>query len=70
MPPKTSARVTPKTHDRADMLYQFGQCASILRNLLYDHSALEEDEFVFLDKHFQILNMAYLHWKRKHKLNG
>ena len=53
--------------DRTDRLHQFGQCAGILRDLLYDDSALDEEEFVFIDKHFQILNMAYLRWKRKHR---
>ena len=53
--------------DRADVLHQFGQSASVLRDLLYDDRALDEEEFVFIDKHFQILNMAYLRWKRKHR---
>lgn len=53
--------------DRSDMLHRFGQCASVLRDVLYDDSALDEEEFVFIDKHFQILNLAYLRWKRKHK---
>ena len=53
--------------ERADSLYQFGQCASVLRNVLYDDRALDEEEFVFIDKHFQILHLAYLRWKRKHR---
>jgi len=52
---------------RADVLHQFGQSASVLRDLLYDDRDLDEEEFVFIDKHFQILNMAYLRWKRKHR---
>ena len=53
--------------DRADRLHQFGECASVLRDMLYDDRVLEDEEFVFIDKHFQILNMAYLRWKRKHR---
>jgi hypothetical protein len=53
--------------DSADRLHQFGQCASVLRDLLYDDRALDEEEFIFIEKHFQILNMAYLRWKRKHR---
>lgn len=53
--------------DRADVLHQFGECASVLRDLLYDDRPLDEEEFVFIDKHFQILNIAYLRWKRKHR---
>ena len=65
---KTSAHdVHVPKDDRADRLHQFGQCASTLRDLLYDDRTLDEEEFVFIDKHFQILNMAYLRWKRKHR---
>jgi hypothetical protein len=53
--------------DRADALYQFGQCASVLRDILYDDRALNDEEFIFIDKHFQILQLAYLRWKRKHR---
>ena len=65
---KTSAHdVHVPKDDRADRLHQFGQYASVLRDLLYDDRALEEEEFIFIDKHFQILNLAYLRWKRKHR---
>ena len=53
--------------DRNDVLHKFGQSASVLRDVLYDDAALDEEEFVFIDKHFQILSMAYLRWKRKHR---
>ena len=64
---KTSTQDVHAPNDRADVLHQFGQCAAVLRNLLYDDRALDEQEFVFIDKHFQIMNMAYLRWKRKHR---
>jgi hypothetical protein len=53
--------------DRGDALSQFGQCASALRDVLYDDRALDDEEFIFIDKHFQILQLAYLRWKRKHR---
>lgn len=53
--------------ERADMLHRFGECASLLRDMLYDDRELDEEEFIFIDKHFQILNIAYLRWKRKHR---
>ena len=53
--------------DRANRLHQFGECASVLRDMLYDDRVLEDQEFIFIDKHLQILNMAYLRWKRKHR---
>ena len=73
MASKTPAGATTSTHhasakaENADVLHQFGQCAIVLRDVLYDDRFLDEEEFVFIDKHFQILNMAYLRWKRKHR---
>ena len=75
MSSKIPAAGTPATgrgfpdEDRADALYQFGQCASVLRDVLYDDRALDDEEFIFIDKHFQILQLAYLRWKRKHRPN-
>jgi hypothetical protein len=37
-----------------------------LRNMLYQDRPLNGAEFVFIDNHFQVLEMAYLRWKRKH----
>jgi len=52
-------------NERIDALREFARCASTLRNLLYDDSALKQEEFLFMDKHYQVLHMAYLRWKRK-----
>ena len=73
MASRTPTGATTGTHnanakaDKTDVLHRFGQCASVLRDLLYDDRALADEEFIFIDKHFQILNMAYLRWKRKHR---
>ena len=64
---KANPRDAHVPDDRADRLHQFGECASVLRDMLYDVRAPEDEEFIFIDKHFQILNMAYLRWKRKHR---
>jgi hypothetical protein len=53
--------------DRGEILHRFGQSASVLRDVLYDDRVVDDEEFVFIDKHFQILQMAYLRWKRKHR---
>ena len=53
--------------DRGEILHQFGQCAAVLRDVLYDDRLVDEEEFIFIDKHFQILQLAYLRWKRKHR---
>ena len=65
MASETPAGVTKSTHnanakaDTADVLHRFGQCASVVRDVLYDDRALDDEEFIFIDKHFQILNMAF-----------
>jgi hypothetical protein len=38
-----------------------------LRNVLYQDRPLNEAEFLFVDNHFHVVQMAYLRWKRKHK---
>ncbi len=47
-------------------LRDFAKSAVVLRDILYDDSPLKETEYVFMEKHMQVLQMAYLRWKRKH----
>jgi hypothetical protein len=47
-------------------LGEFGKCAMALRTMLYQDRALSTMEVHFMDNHFQVLQMAYLRWKRKH----
>jgi hypothetical protein len=61
---------TDDTKERDNTLIEFGRCAVTLRNVLYQDRALDEAEFSFMDNHFQVLEMAYLRWKRKHELRG
>ena len=49
-----------------DTLREFGKCAVTLRNVLYQDRALQTMELHFIDNHFQVLQMVYLRWKRKH----
>ncbi|MFI5247358.1 MAG: hypothetical protein ACHQWV_02255 [Nitrospirales bacterium] len=49
-----------------DTLREFGKCAEVLRDVLDQDRPLYGAEFVFIDNHFQVLEMAYLRWKRKH----
>ncbi len=53
--------------DRGEILHRFGHSAAVLRDVLYDDRVVDDQEFVFIDKHFQILQLAYLRWKRKHR---
>ena len=71
MDSKTSVTGQMKTgtpnDDRGEILHRFGQSAAVLRDVLYDDRVVDDEEFIFIDKHFQILQMAYLRWKRKHR---
>jgi hypothetical protein len=58
--------VRGQTDDR-DALHEFARCVSALRNLFYEERPLDEAEFIFMDKSFEVLQMAYLRWKRVYK---
>lgn len=64
-----TAREVAYTKDRTetdDTLSEFGKCAVALRSVLYKDRSLSEVEYLFMENHFQTLQMAYLRWKRKH----
>jgi hypothetical protein len=46
-------------------LKRFARCAVTLREILHNDSMLSEQEFRFIDNHFQVLEMAYLRWKQR-----
>lgn len=54
------------THEREDALRAFGKRTIALCNELHQFRSLNEVEFLFMDNHFQVLQMAYLRWKQKH----
>ena len=54
------------TNATANSLREFRRCALGLREVLYRDTPLNETEFLYLDNHFKVLEMAYLRWKRKH----
>ena len=39
---------------------------SPLRTVLHQDRPLSLEEFLFMENHFRVLEMAYLRWKRKH----
>ena len=53
--------------DDRDALHEFAYGVSALRNLFYEERSLDEAEFIFMDKSFEVLQMAYLRWKRRYK---
>ena len=56
-----------KDKNQADNTFkEFGKCVVALRDVLYQDRSLTEEEFLFMDNHFLVLQLAYLRWKRKH----
>jgi hypothetical protein len=53
--------------DDSNALHEFARSASVLRNLFFEDRPLDEATFIFMDKSFQVLQMAHLRWKRVHK---
>lgn len=51
----------------SDSLQRFAECAVAMRNILHQDADLSDPEFRFIENHFQVLEMAYLRWKRKHR---
>jgi hypothetical protein len=55
------------TNETDNTLRKFRKYAEALREVLYQDRPLDETEFRFIDNHFQVLQMAYFRWKRKHR---
>jgi hypothetical protein len=53
-----------------DTLREFGKCAVALCTVLHQDRPLSEGEFLFMENHFRVLEVAYLRWKRKHGSMG
>lgn len=47
-------------------LREFEKSAVALRTVLHQDRPLRLEEFLFIENHFRVLEMAYLRWKRKH----
>jgi hypothetical protein len=56
-----------KRGDHTDnTLGEFGKSAVALRSVLHQDKPLSQEEFLFIENHFRVVEMAYLRWKRKH----
>ena len=65
-PPACEVANTEDQNETDNPRKEFARCAVALRHVLYQDRALNEVEFLFIENHFQVLEMAYLRWKRKH----
>ena len=53
--------------EMANTLRDFGKSAMALRDLMDQNRSFSDMELLFIENHFQVIQMAYLQWKRKHK---
>jgi len=54
------------SHSHAESaLRDFSRYVVALRTIFYQDRLLTRVEFLFMEKHMQVLQMAYLRWKRK-----
>ena len=66
---KETCRSKAKEKQETDStLKEFGKCTHALSDVLHGDTSLDHIEFLFIVNHIQVLQMAYLHWKRKNKV--
>ncbi len=49
-------------------LKEFGKCTLALCEVLHEDTSLDHLETLFIENHIQVLQMAYLQWKRRHQV--
>ncbi len=49
----------------ANMLREFGKSVVALRDVMDQDRSFNDMELLFIENHFQVIQMAYLRWKRK-----
>lgn len=52
----------------ANTLKEFGKSVGALRDLMDQNRSLSDMELLFIENHFQVIQMSYLRWKRNHRL--
>ena len=54
-------------NEMANLLREFGKSVVALRDMMDQDRSLTDMELLFIENHFQVIQMAYLRWKRKHR---
>jgi len=54
-------------NEMANLLREFGKRVVALRDMMDQDRSLTDMELLFIENHFQVIQMAYLRWKRKHR---
>ena len=55
-------------NEMANILREFGKSVVALRDVMDHDRSFTDMELLFIENHFQVIQMAYLRWKRKHRL--
>jgi hypothetical protein len=55
-------------NEMANILREFGKSVVALRDVMDQDRSFSNMELLFIENHFQVIQMAYLRWKRKHRL--
>ena len=65
-----TGREVPDAKDQNEMantLREFGKGVAALRDVMDQDKSLTDMDLLFIENHFQVIQMAYLRWKRKHR---
>lgn len=54
-------------NEMANILREFGKSVVALRDVMDQNRSFSDMELLFIENHFQVIQMAYLRWKRKHR---
>jgi hypothetical protein len=54
-------------NEMANILMEFGKSVVALRDVMDQDRSFSDMELLFIENHFQVIQMAYLRWKRKHR---
>lgn len=53
-------------HEIVNTLREFWKSAMALRDVMDQGRSLTDMELLYIENHFQVIQMAYLRWKRKY----
>ena len=54
-------------NEMANTLREFGKSVVALRDVMDQDRSFTDMELLFIENHFQVIQMAYLRWKRKQR---
>jgi hypothetical protein len=55
-------------NEMANIFREFGKSVVALRDVMDQDRSFTDMELLLIENHFQVIQMAYLRWKRKHRL--